>query len=94
MNLVILSFIKLGFEDRLYNAPIYYQLHETFYPLVGDITYTNWGVTNDMFEPIDDTSKKCAKICVDENNAECDGQWRVKDCSSTLNYVCQIPCKD
>ena len=47
-----------------------------------------------MFEPIDDTSKKCAKICVDENNAECDGQWRVEDCSSTLNYVCQIPCKN
>ena len=47
-----------------------------------------------MFEPIGDTSKKCAKICVDENNAECDGQWRVEDCSSTLNYVCQIPCKD
>ena len=78
----------------MYNALTSILLHKTFYLSVGDITYTNWGVTNDMFEPIDDTSKKCAKICVDENNAEYDGQWRVEDCSSTFNYVCQIPCKD
>ena len=60
---------------------------------VGDIAYTNWGVTNSVLEPLEDSSKKCIKVCMDENNSECDGKWKVEDCNSPLNYICQLSCK-
>ena len=60
---------------------------------VGDITYTNWGITNNNLEPIHDTSKNCMKMCIDETNSECDGKWKVENCNSEKSYVCQIHCK-
>ena len=33
------------------------------------------------------------KTCLDDANADCDGKWKAEDCSSSLSYVCQIPCK-
>ena len=60
---------------------------------VGDISYTNWGITNDVLEPSDDTSKKCIQTCLDYNDADCNGKWKTEDCTSTLSYICQAPCK-
>ena len=58
---------------------------------VGDLPYTNWGITNDVLEP--DGANKCMKTCLDDANTDCDGKWKAVDCSSSLSYVCQIPCK-
>ncbi len=51
---------------------------------VGDQKYTNWGITNNELEPVDDT-KKCAKIC---SSTDCDYTWRVTDCTDSLKYIC------
>ena len=58
---------------------------------VGDLPFTNWGITNEVFEP--DGANKCMKTCLDDANTDCDGKWKAEDCSSSLSYVCQIPCK-
>ena len=59
---------------------------------VGTIPFTNWGITSNVFEPVSEKSKKCVKMCVDSSNADCNGQWKVGDCSTQLNFVCQTPC--
>ncbi len=57
--------------------------------IVGDIKFTNWGITSDVFEPLDD-GKKCAKICSSTN---CDYTWRTTNCDDSLKYICGIPFK-
>ena len=42
---------------------------------------------------MDDSNKGCIKMCYSENDANCDGKWKIEDCSTSLNYVCEIPCK-
>ena len=80
------SFITSYSHFKSYNVTI------SIFVLVGDIAHTNWGITNDEFEPIDKNTKKCIKMCIDDNSVGCDGQWKSEDCETALNYVCQIPC--
>ena len=60
---------------------------------VRDIPFTNWGITNEEFEPIDDDSKKCIKTCLDNANPNCDGSWKTADCNMPIKYVCEGGCK-
>ena len=53
--------------------------------LVDEIIYTNWGITNNAFEPAD--GKECAKIC---SSSGCDYTWRGMDCSDSLPYICEV----
>ncbi len=61
-----------------------------------DITYTYWGISGANFEPVDGASKKCAKICGSDGD-ECSSvrsrPWNTVDCSTTLPYICEVPCK-
>ena len=59
--------------------------------LVGDIPFTNWGISNNVLEPSGD--RKCIKTCVDASDPDCKGKWKVEDCSTSLKYICQTPCK-
>ena len=53
-----------------------------------EITFTNWGISNNEFEPID--GKDCAKLC---SSADCDYTWRGIDCSESLQYICETDLK-
>ena len=57
-----------------------------------DITYTNWGITSGAFEPIDDTSKLCASVCL---GATCNGDnsWKAASCDVPKQFVCSVQCK-
>ena len=52
--------------------------------------YTNWGITDGKFEPVDEPGKDCVKVCVGSQCA--DHHWRAADCSEELPFVCQIDC--
>ena len=55
------------------------------FTLVDEIIYTNWGITDNVFEPTN--GKDCAKIC---SSSGCDYTWRGIDCSDPLPYICEI----
>ena len=58
---------------------------------IGDIKFTKWGITNDQFEPLED--KNCLGLCVNDDDANCDGSWKTMDCESNHNFICQVQCK-
>ena len=58
--------------------------------LVGETKFTNWGTTDRKNEPLD--GNECVALCFDDNDSNCDGSWRVEDCTSELNFVCQVQC--
>ena len=59
------------------------------------ITYTNWGITSNELEP--KTADECVQMCV--GGAGCEvgepgfGTWKTVPCSSSLDYICEVPCK-
>ena len=57
---------------------------------VEEIRFTNWGVINDQFEPLE--GKNCVGLCLDEN-VDCDGTWKSIDCDTNHNFICQVQCK-
>ena len=58
---------------------------------VDEIRFTNWGVINDDFEPLE--GKHCVGLCLNDNDADCDGTWKSLDCDVNLNFICQVQCK-
>ena len=53
------------------------------------ITYTNWGITSDEFEPR--ASDECVQMCF--GGSDCgDGSWKTTACSTSLSYICEVPC--
>ena len=62
---------------------------------VGTIPFTNWGITSNELEP--KTADECVQMCV--GGAECEpgtagfGKWKTVACSSSLDYICEVPCK-
>ena len=58
---------------------------------VEEIRFTNWGVINDQFEPLE--GKNCVGLCLDDNDVDCDGTWKSIDCDTNHNFICQVQCK-
>ena len=63
--------------------------------LDNSVTYTNWGITSIELEP--KASNECVQICY--GGADCGGgdsgigTWKTVACSTSLDYICEIPCK-
>ena len=51
----------------------------------------NWGVINDHLEPLE--GKHCVGLCLNDNDADCDGTWKSLDCDVNYNFICQVQCK-
>ena len=60
------------------------------------VTYTNWGVTSNELEP--KTADECVQMCVGGTGCEVGdsgfGTWKMVACSTSLNYICEVPCKN
>ena len=54
------------------------------------MTYTNWGRTNGDFEPVNDDTMGCAKICHGPN---CEPGWKSTSCDDPLPFICKYDCK-
>ena len=59
------------------------------------VAYTNWGITSNELEP--KGADECVQIC--HGGADCGGgdsgtgSWKTTACTSSLNYICEIPCE-
>ena len=63
--------------------------------LDNSVIYTNWGITSNELEP--KTSDGCVQMCA--GVSECGGgetglgTWKTVSCSTSLDYICEVPCK-
>jgi|FrelakmetLWP11LW_1041352.scaffolds.fasta_scaffold356163_1 hypothetical protein len=58
----------------------------------GDIPFTNWGITGDDFEPVENDSLACASMCLGDQCPR-SGTWKAVSCTSELKYICQVDCE-
>ena len=56
-----------------------------------DIPFTNWGITEEQFEPLNESNLLCASICL---GSECDDHaWKTVSCDTPQQFICQVDCK-
>ena len=56
-----------------------------------DIPFTNWGITEEQFEPLNESNLLCASICLGN---ECDDHaWKTVSCDTPQQFICQVDCK-
>ncbi|TRY71799.1 hypothetical protein TCAL_10551, partial [Tigriopus californicus] len=53
-----------------------------------EITYTNWGASNEYLEPLNEPAQSCVKICQGANCTKGE-QWTTTSCEEELPFLCK-----